>query len=413
MTVIGLVAVFADDFGRVSPAWGMLMRLTDATRMKERLQGWRAALATRTAAFASSLSALLSGATLIGVAGLTAIAVGAPGGPGAPLRSTAVPIASQRVKAINVAPSPSQTTTLSQPLSRREPVPSNQTVAVPPAETPKAPGPTPLLAQKTDGTQQHQSATPPAPDAWSSDEVMAARHDCARQLAPLHATVKVMPPIKLGQCGAPAPVSMRAVGLSKVELQPPVITTCGMVVALHTWIDSFVQPVAKDVFGSPVVRIIGGPSYACRNRNNQADGPISEHAFANAIDISGFLLENGRTITVLRGWGATVRDQTSGNGSEATKKSVPSSQLVLPGCAQHLAAPVGAAPSVSPAPTAPAVPTTPTLLPVGTDECRFLRRLHQAACGIFSTVLGPEANDFHRNHFHFDLKARKSRAFCE
>ena len=43
----------------------------------------------------------------------------------------------------------------------------------------------------------------------------------------------------------------------------------------------------------------------------------------------------------------------------------------------------------------------------------FLRRLHKGACGTFGTVLGPDANEAHRNHFHFDLAARKRSAFCE
>jgi hypothetical protein len=46
-------------------------------------------------------------------------------------------------------------------------------------------------------------------------------------------------------------------------------------------------------------------------------------------------------------------------------------------------------------------------------EAVFLRRLHRGACGTFGTVLGPEANEAHRNHFHFDLAARKRSAFCE
>ncbi|NJO33319.1 MAG: extensin family protein [Rhodospirillales bacterium] len=48
-----------------------------------------------------------------------------------------------------------------------------------------------------------------------------------------------------------------------------------------------------------------------------------------------------------------------------------------------------------------------------TKEGAFLRRLHRGACGIFSTVLGPEANEAHRNHFHFDLAPRRRNAFCE
>jgi hypothetical protein len=46
-------------------------------------------------------------------------------------------------------------------------------------------------------------------------------------------------------------------------------------------------------------------------------------------------------------------------------------------------------------------------------EAAFLRRLHKGACGTFGTVLGPDANEAHRNHFHFDLAARKRSAFCE
>jgi hypothetical protein len=48
-----------------------------------------------------------------------------------------------------------------------------------------------------------------------------------------------------------------------------------------------------------------------------------------------------------------------------------------------------------------------------TPEMVFLRRLHKGACGPFGTVLGPDANEAHRNHFHFDLAPRKRSAFCE
>jgi hypothetical protein len=61
----------------------------------------------------------------------------------------------------------------------------------------------------------------------------------------------------------------------------------------------------------------------------------------------------------------------------------------------------------------------PTPVPEGEEadrpsaEAAFLRRLHGGACGTFTTVLGPDANAAHRNHFHFDLAARKRSAFCE
>ena len=46
-------------------------------------------------------------------------------------------------------------------------------------------------------------------------------------------------------------------------------------------------------------------------------------------------------------------------------------------------------------------------------EGAFLRRLHRGACGTFGTVLGPEANEAHRDHFHFDLAQRRHSAYCQ
>jgi hypothetical protein len=43
----------------------------------------------------------------------------------------------------------------------------------------------------------------------------------------------------------------------------------------------------------------------------------------------------------------------------------------------------------------------------------FLRGVHRAGCRIFGTVLGPEANSYHNNHFHFDMADRSRRVICE
>jgi hypothetical protein len=43
----------------------------------------------------------------------------------------------------------------------------------------------------------------------------------------------------------------------------------------------------------------------------------------------------------------------------------------------------------------------------------FLRAAHRAACSIFGTVLGPEANNAHKNHFHVDMAERKVVVICE
>jgi hypothetical protein len=48
------------------------------------------------------------------------------------------------------------------------------------------------------------------------------------------------------------------------------------------------------------------------------------------------------------------------------------------------------------------------LKPATTKEAAFLKRLHHGSCGLFATVLGPEANEAHRDHFHLDMKVRRS-----
>ena len=46
-------------------------------------------------------------------------------------------------------------------------------------------------------------------------------------------------------------------------------------------------------------------------------------------------------------------------------------------------------------------------------SARFLRAAHAAACRIFGTTLGPEANEAHRNHFHVDMAERKYKKICD
>ena len=46
-------------------------------------------------------------------------------------------------------------------------------------------------------------------------------------------------------------------------------------------------------------------------------------------------------------------------------------------------------------------------------RARFLRSAHAAACRIFGTTLGPEANEAHRNHFHVDMAERKYKKICD
>ena len=68
-----------------------------------------------------------------------------------------------------------------------------------------------------------------------------------------------------------------------------------MIAGLNTWISDKLQPAAQKSFGSPIVRVVA-ESYSCRNRYGLARAPISEHAFMNAIDVSAFVLADGKII---------------------------------------------------------------------------------------------------------------------
>ena len=62
------------------------------------------------------------------------------------------------------------------------------------------------------------------------------------------------------------------------------------------------QPEANAVLHTKVVKLRNATSYSCRNRYGGATTPLSEHALANAIDVSDFVFASGDHITVLDGW---------------------------------------------------------------------------------------------------------------
>ena len=130
--------------------------------------------------------------------------------------------------------------------------------------------------------------------------------------------------------------------------------TCPLAANFTDWARYAVRPAAKQYLGADVVRIETMGTFNCRNIYGGRSGKLSEHAFANAVDVSAFVLRDGRRVSVLTGW----------NGSS--------------------------------------------------EERAFLRRLHQSACKRFGTVLGPDYNAAHANHFHFDMarSMRNGTSFC-
>jgi hypothetical protein len=121
----------------------------------------------------------------------------------------------------------------------------------------------------------------------------------------------------------------------------PFLATCPLATALALFERNGLQPAAQQVFGQPVTQIEHFGSFACRNIGNSTRR--SQHASANALDIAGFRLADGRRITLSRHW--------KGVG----------------------------------------------------DEARFLRLVREAACQSFNTTLGPEYNAAHHDHLHVDM----------
>ncbi|MDD2060367.1 extensin family protein [Pseudomonas sp. GD03860] len=144
------------------------------------------------------------------------------------------------------------------------------------------------------------------------------------------------------QAACPLENVLRVEG-SAVRLSSSFLASCPLAVAYALFEQHALQPAAQRAFAQPVVQVDHLGSFACRNVYNRKDGRLSQHATANALDIAGFHLADGQRINVLKDW--------NGEGAKA----------------------------------------------------QFLREVRAGACDSFNTVLGPDYNAAHRNHFHLDM----------
>jgi hypothetical protein len=273
----------------------------------------------------------------------------------------------------------------------------------------------------------------PAP-AWSGQEIEQARGRCAELLKGLNVVAIPLAPIREFECGAPAPVRLVSIGANpQIAFSPPPVLTCDMVAALHRWLEREVQPLAQGHLGVPIVGVATMSSFSCRRAYGRANGRLSEHGRVNAIDIAGFLTAQGQTVSVVADWGPIAREIVAGavaaqaaadkmqvGETKAPRRAVPpAAQPAPPGIAFEFPAVVvgepprdlstgfgWAPPSRLGGPRA-AAPEPPD------GNGPFLHAARRAACAIFATVLGPEANKAHRNHFHLDMAERRSAPICE
>lgn len=344
--------------------------------LRRRLRQWHAALLASVDAAARLTSSVLTnimGIGIVGVVGLTTV-VGARhvderSGGQSKVQSDAPAIPTRRVITERIVPNTSR--------------PAAPVVGVP------EPTPETVVSPGKDKVDAPVVLVPPA--VWSELDIATAAAACKVALQAPSIRFVAAPPIRLGPCGDAAPIMLSGAGQPNLSLQPAIAINCRTAGAVDAWVTKVVQPAASEILGSVVVGLIGTSSYVCRNRNGEASGPISEHAFANAFDVASFKLADGRTIDVAV-WGATVPKRTE--GSAGIKRNA----TAAPGL------------SAQPAP----VQSTPAVAAGPVDaRLTFLKRIHHEACGMFGTVLGPEANEAHREHLHLDMKVRRGHAFCE
>jgi hypothetical protein len=242
--------------------------------------------------------------------------------------------------------------------------------AVAPQETPRA-LPPPVAAASVPVTEQHQPESPPptpppapaprSPFAYAnidpSDDYVVGPPDLratcdddlkAASIKYQAATLKVHKEGKNKfECGAPQVVTYKG-SPAKITWSPSVLVTCTMALAIAR-LETIVSEEAQRIYGKKVVKIVHVGTYSCREMAAYK-GWVSEHSYANAIDLSEFFLEDGKRISVL----------------------------------DHFA---------------------PKLATPKTKESEFLRAIAKRMFEeeTFSTVLTPFFDALHANHFHIDL----------
>jgi hypothetical protein len=178
-------------------------------------------------------------------------------------------------------------------------------------------------------------------EPWRADEEQAClTSGVVRENLFVHSRAALGGP---SPCGARNPFEVAAADGGRIGLKPAATLRCNMVPAVDHWVRNVVEPAARQYLGGTLAEVKVAASYSCRAINGISGGKLSEHGHANALDVAGFVLEGGRTVMVKTGW--------SGRG----------------------------------------------------DEQAFLRAVHRGTCSTFTTVLGPDSDGYHQDHFHMDL----------
>ena len=219
------------------------------------------------------------------------------------------------------------------------------------APTP-VPSPAPRAEEKTEpaahAAGKDEMQGPPAPALTIASESEEDHAACEKELQAMGASFKDVPRIDDGNgCGIDKPIVLSQ-ALPGIRVKPEGTMRCQTALALARWMQDMVIPAGHAALAKagPITTVNQASTYICRLRNNAATGKISEHARGNAIDVASFTFEDGTTVAV-----------------EPRRED-------------------------------------PTLTGA------FQRAVSAAGCLYFTTVLDPESDAAHENHFHLDVMKR-------
>ncbi len=155
----------------------------------------------------------------------------------------------------------------------------------------------------------------------------------------------VATPANTGACGIDEAVTIRSMNVSRrqVSFADQPLLNCRFALQFTRWVSESAVPLVLGKMNTEILNVSTGPGYECRGRNGDSSAKLSEHAYGNAVDVTVIATVDGRKIGI----------------AEALNSSSPFYDV--------------------------------------------LRGLRTTACGYFTTVIGPGANEAHKDHFHFDM----------
>jgi hypothetical protein len=201
-----------------------------------------------------------------------------------------------------------------------------------------------------------RSSTPPVSASQNRDQKQGSRTDdsardeeaCLARLraAEVQFDIPLMPVATKSSCAIEVPVRLKSLTsqtrtVTEIHLAQEPIVSCQFAERLTAWLGHLVAPLIAGRMSTDLRAVRTGPGYECRNRNGAADGKLSAHAVGKAIDISAFQVSSGKLIPIK---------------------------------------------------------------PDGDKEMRdVVDSIRTAACGWFTTVLGPGSDAAHADHLHVDI----------